>query len=197
MKTIKLLFISAVVGISSFVLSGNALAFFTDLVPVDIPDKAVVELVAPNNLTALINIANPKGDIFYNESVTMSDALTRYYDFTNLKGGIYTFYSSEEYSTTTKKIRVEGSSVEILSKEVDYKPVFSVKGKHLNVNYFNKKMEEIEFVIDGKYDNFYQDNEGNTISFGKQFDISKLPRGVYYALMNVGGKQYYHKFNVE
>ena len=32
MKTIKLLFVSAVVGISSFVFSGNASAFFIDLV---------------------------------------------------------------------------------------------------------------------------------------------------------------------
>lgn len=197
MRTIRLLVISAIAGISSFALSGNALAFFIDLVPVDIPDKAVFELVAPNDHSALINIADPKGAIFYNESVTMSDALKRYYDFTKLKGGIYTFYSSEEYSTTIKKIRVEKSSVEILSKEVEYKPVFSVKGKHLNVNYFNKKMEEIEFVIDGRYGNFYQDNEGTAISYSKQFDISNLPKGEYYGLMNVGGKQYYHKFNID
>ena len=65
MKTIKLLFISAVVGISSFVLSGNALALFIDLVPVDIPDKAVFQLVAPNNHTTYIYISSPKGDIFY------------------------------------------------------------------------------------------------------------------------------------
>jgi len=197
MKTIKLLLVSAIVGISSFAFSGNVHAFFIDLVPVDIPDKAVFELVAPKNHTASINIASPGGDIFYKESISRDDARKRYYDFTDLESGVYTFYSSEEHITTTKKIRVDGSLVQILSKEVDYKPVFNVKGKHLNVNYYNQDMNEMEFIIDGKYANFYQDKEGNAISFSKQFDISDLPKGVYHALMNVGGKQHYHKFKVD
>ncbi|MEE9463120.1 MAG: hypothetical protein V3V53_14870 [Bacteroidales bacterium] len=197
MKTIKLLFVSAMVGISSFVFSGNALAFFIDLKPVDIPDKAVVRLEAPKNYTASIYIAGPEGDILLEESITLDEASTRLYDFTNLDNGIYTFHSSDEQSTTTKRIKVEGSSIEILSKEVEYKPIFNINDKSLSVNYLNMGSEDIEFIIEGKYSSFYLVDEGNEIRFRKQFDISKLPRGEYYALMNVGNKQYYHKFNVE
>jgi hypothetical protein len=197
MKTIKLLFVSAIVGISSFIFSGNVHAFFIDLVPVDIPDKAVVKLVSPNNQTAFIYIAGPEGDFLLRESITLDEASRRLYDFTNLENGIYTFYSSDEQSTTTKKFKVEGSSVEILSKEVEYKPIFNIKGKHLTVNYFNKEMEDVEFIIEGRNLYFRQDEDGNAISFQKQFDISKLLRGEYYASMKVGRNQYYHKFNVE
>lgn len=197
MKTIKLLFISAIVGISSFVFSGNASAFFIDLVPVDIPDKAVVRLVAPKNYTASIYIAGPKGDLLLEESITLDEASTRLYDFTNLDNGIYTFHSSDEQSTTTKRIKVEGSSIEILSKEVEFKPIFNINDKSLSVSYLNNGSEDIEFIIEDKYSSFYQIDEGNEISFSKQLDISRLPRGEYYALMNVGGKQHYHNFKVD
>jgi hypothetical protein len=84
-----------------------------------------------------------------------------------------------------------------LSKEVDYKPVFNIDDKILSVNYLNKGSEDIELIIEGKYSSYYQNDEGNEISFSKQLDISRLPRGEYYALMNVGGKQHYHKFKVD
>jgi hypothetical protein len=195
MKAIKLFFVSALAGVSSFVFTGDLLA--VDLVPVDIPDRSVFKLVAPSNHMVAIDITNPEGEILHRESVSLDEASIRLYDFTNLEDGVYTFYSSDEYSTTTKKIHVMGSGVEILRKEVEYKPVFHIREKKLTVSYLNQELDDVEFTIEGKNLNYCEDKMGNAISIQKQFDISRLPRGDYYALVKVGNKQYYHQFNID
>jgi hypothetical protein len=125
-----------------------------------------------------------------------SDATTKVYDFSNLRDGIYTFESKSENMNITKKIGVEGSKVEILSKESEFKPIFSVENDELRVNFLNQNMEDVEFSIESTAEVFYQENEGNEMNFQKKFNISNLWLGDYYAKLKVAGNTYYHYFNV-
>jgi hypothetical protein len=141
-----------------------------------------------------VYVADANGMIVYQEDIKAMTTYGKTYDLSELDDGIYTFTSSGDYITTTKKIKVEGSSATEISKEATYKPVFSLKDKYLRVNYFNKAGEDIELSIVGSGEIFYEGNMSNDISYGKMLDISKMPKGSYYANLKVGNKEYSQLF---
>ena len=122
---------------------------------------------------------------------------TRVYDLSNLEKGMYTFYSSSEQVDVTKKVMVDGTSIEILSKEMEYKPVFTIQDDKLMINYLNLEQEEIEVNIDNARYDIYSNNEGNPLSYNKILDISKMFHGEYRAQIKAGDKVFDHYFRVQ
>ena len=116
------------------------------------------------------------------------------YDLSDLEDGTYTFTSTDEYITTTKKIKVEGSSAMEISKEATYRPVFLIKDKYLKVQFYNQNKEDIEFTVESSGTLFHENKAGNDPVFGAMLDVSKMPKGKYYARMKVGNKDYYYPF---
>jgi len=195
MRTMKSVLITASVGVSSLFLGDYA--FATDGVtisPSNTEAKVKVQVAEPRMQDISVYVADARGKIVYQEDIKAMTTYGKTYDLSELNDGIYTFTSSGEYITTTKKIKVEGSSTREISKEATYKPVFSLKDKYLRVNYFNKAGEDIEFSIEGSGGIFYEGKMSHDISYGKMLDISKMPKGSYYANLKVGNKEFSHPF---
>ena len=88
------------------------------------------------------------------------------------------------------------SSVEVLSNEVEYKPIFSAKEGSLRVNYLNINAEDIKFTIEGQNSVHYESADGNDVSYQKMLDISEMLPGDYYATVEAGDKTYSYYFYV-
>ena len=195
MNTMKALLVLATIGISSLITAGNA--FATDAVTVSTNStnkKVKVEVIKPKLQDISVYIADAKGIIIYKENIQAKTTYGKVFDLSNLGDGIYTFTSSGEYVTTTKKIMVEGSSAREINKEVTYKPVISLKDNYLKVHFFNKDQEDIEFTVEGSGLIYHDSKAGNDIVYGEMLDVSKMPNGKYFAKVKVGNKSYYHQF---
>jgi hypothetical protein len=198
MKTMKGIFWASAMGLGSILLCSNALA--TDFLSVypSSKEKTVKVEVKPSTLKdASISLSSMKGNVLHNESIKARTAYGKVYDFSKLEDGIYTFYSESDYVTTIKQVQVEKASVKILSTEVEYSPVFVLKNQMLAVNFFNKDLEDMEFSIENNAAVFYENEEGNNISFQKMLNISQMPPGEYYATLKVGGRTFGHTFTVD
>ncbi len=195
MKTINSLIAVAVLGLSTILFAGNAYAFL-EVTPLNMMDKAVVKVVFPNDQNSFI-IADSEGKIILRETIKKGSSTAKIYNFSNVDDGIYTLYSTIEYGIATTKIMVKNSSIEVISNEVDYKPVFIIKDNHLLVNYLNLEQEEIEMVIYNSNAELYRSTEGNSQVYQKKFHFSHHERGEYFATITVGRKNYTHSFYID
>jgi len=95
-----------------------------------------------------------------------------------------------------KRQQIHRSDVEVLSNEVEYKPVFSTKDGTLRVNYLNIKSEDIKFSIESGNSVFYESVDGSDISYQKMLNISTMHPEDYYATVEAGDKTYSYYFYV-
>jgi len=191
----KSVLVTAIIVVSTLLPGGNAYA--TDGVtvsPSSTEAKIKVRVAEPRMQDISVYVADAKGTIVYHETIKARTTYGKMYDFSGLDDGIYTFTSNGEIISTTKKIKVEGSSVRELSKEASYKPFITLNDNYLKVNYFNKAQEDIELSVEGSGDIFHESKSNNDLVYGKMMDISKMPIGNYYVKMKVGNKEYYHQF---
>jgi hypothetical protein len=191
----KTALLTTAIGVCSLILGENARATDAVTVSTSTTEKKVrVQVAEPRLQDISVYVTNEDGNIIYQEDIRASTTYAKVYDLSKLDDGIYTFTSSGELITTTKEIKVEGSSTTELSREAEYQPYIYVKDNHLRVNYFNKNQEDIEFSIVSSKAIFHESKEGNDIAYGKLLDISNMPSGEYFARLKVGNKQYYHAF---
>ena len=195
MKThnLTLALVAAMLSVTSFF--GEASAFVI-VVPVEVSDKTMVQVSSPAKLAASIYIFDAAGRKLVSDEITPG-ASTKYYDFTKLPDGVYTFESFAGQMNIAKQIEVRNSRVEILSRETEFKPFFVMDGSALKVSFLNQDMENIEFSIENNIEVFYQEEEGNDLTFNKKFNTSRMQAGEYYATLKVDGRTFYHYFRVD
>ena len=159
--------------------------------------KAVVELESLKSIDVGIMVTDDKGRVLYEETIQSQKPYGRVYDFTALSDGIYTITSNDDYIRTTSQVEVQHAVVEVLSNEVEYKPVFQTRENSLLVNYFNSDARDITFTIENDYGVLYESTEGNNHSFQKRVNIRKMMPGRYYAKVDIGDRSYSYDFYVK
>lgn len=184
--------IAAMIMATTFTLKASD---FVSVIPVDIPERTIVQVTSPLKASASILIYDFEGTMLFSDRLS-PEVSTRLFDFSQLPDGVYTFESNSDYISITKKIGIKDSRVEVLSKETEFKPVFAVDGDQLTVNFLNLDQSSVEFSIENENSVFYNETEGSEMHFGKKFDISKMVNGEYFARLKVDGKTFYHYFNV-
>jgi hypothetical protein len=167
-----------------------------NVTPITSEKKARVELQRPKSIDVSIFVTDAEGRVLHEETTKSQKSYGRVYDFTNLQDGKYTIISNDDYITTTTEVQVHRSDVEVLSNEVEYKPVFSSKEGFLKVNYLNIKSEDIKFTIESGNSVLYESADGNDLSYHKMLNISKMYPGDYYATVEAGDKTYSYYFYV-
>lgn len=195
MRTMKAVLVTATLGVGSLLVGESA--FATDAVTMSTSEteKTVkVQVIEPRLQDISVHVADAEGKVIYQEDIRARTTYGKVYDLSNLEDGVYTFTSDGEYISTTKKIEVEGSTAKEISKEATYKPVITLKGDYLKVNYFNKGQEDIEFSIEGSGEIFHESDGSNEVAYGEMLDVSQMPSGNYYARLKIGNKEYYHSF---
>jgi hypothetical protein len=194
MKTTRLSIAFAAALLSATSFTGKVSAF-VNLIPMDIPERTLVQLTSPSNVSASIYFYDGAGKLLLSDKIH-PESSTKLYDFSNLPDGVYTFESQTDQMNITKKLVIKDSKVEILSKETEFKPYFSVDENEMKVSFVNQDQKAVEFSIENDQEVFYQGNGESDFHFKKMLDISNLMFGEYYAKLKVGAKTYYHYFNV-
>ena len=195
MRTMKAVLVTATLGVGSLLVGESA--FATDAVTVSTSNtekKVTVQVLEPRLQDISVQVADAEGKVFYQEDIRARTTYGKVYDLSRLEDGVYTFTSDGEYISTTKKIKVEGSTAREISSEATYKPVITMKGDYLKVHYFNKGKEDIEFTIEGSGEIFHESDGGNEVVYGEMLDVSRMPSGNYFARLKVGNKEFYHSF---
>jgi hypothetical protein len=194
MKNFKhsIYFAAVIIGTSFF---SNKAAATIPIIPMDISERAVVRVFAVPNQTGSVSISDANGNAINIYSLDPGDSSSKLFDFSNVENGLYTFDVESELMNTTTKLKVEDSYIEIIGNDVEYKPVFIVDGNDLKVNYFNTDQEDMQLSIESYGVVFYTEEEGNSLTLQKRFDIRKIKTGgEYYVKLVVGDKTYYHTF---
>ena len=198
MRTLKTILITAAIGTGMLISGGNS--FATDAVTVSTNNtakKVKVAVSQPTLYDISVRVADDKGYVIHHENIKAKTRFGKVYDLSNLDDGIYTITSSSELVSTTKKIKVEGSSTREIGIETTHKPHFELKDKHLQIQLLNQDRESIKISIDG-FETIHQESyAGNDQVFAKILDVSSLPRGEYSAEVKVGKKSHYHRFKIK
>jgi hypothetical protein len=198
MKTMKTLMTMLSIGVSAVIYNSNAYAGdVMNVTPRGPEKKAIVSLRAPALEEATLFVTNMDGNVIHNEDIQSRTSYGKVYDFSNLENGIYTIISHSAYLTTIKEVKVDRDHIEVVSEEVEYKPVFLVKEDAISVNYFNQDADEISFSIESGNTVFYEHTEGRDIAFKKMLDTSQMPRGEYHATLKAGGRTYSQYFKID
>ena len=197
MKTMNAILATITIGASALLFTVNAYAGDEmNVTPITSEKKARVELKRPKSIDVSIFVIDVEGHVLHEETIKSQKSYGRVYDFTHLQDGKYTIISNDDYIRTTTEVNVHQSDVEVLSNEVEYKPVFSTEGSYLRVNYLNIKSEDIKFTIEGGNSVLYESADGKNVSYQKMLDISKMLPGDYHATVEAGDKTYGYSFYV-
>ena len=197
MKTMNAILATITIGASALLstveaYSGDGM----EITPMTSEKKARVELKSPKSIDVSIFVTSDEGKVVHEETLQSQKSYGRVYDFSYLKDGKYTIISDDEFIRTTTEVKVHWTDIEVLSNEVEYKPIFSTKGSSVMVNYLNINSEDIKFSIEGEQGVLYESAEGSDISFQKKMGISKMHPGDYSANVEVGSKTYSYYFYV-
>ena len=197
MKTMNAILATITIGASALLFTVDAYAGDEmNVTPITSEKKARVELKRPKSIDVTIYVTNVDGNVLHEETIKSQKSYGRVYYFTNLQDGKYTIISNDDYIRTTTDIQIHRSDVEVLSNEVEYKPVFSTKDGTLRVNYLNIKSEDIKFSIESGNSVFYESVDGSDISYQKMLNISTMHPEDYYATVEAGDKTYSYYFYV-
>jgi len=198
MKTMKAILATITIGVSALISTVDAYAGDgMEITPITSEKKARVELKNPKSIDVSVFVTNEEGKVVHEETLQSQKSYGRIFDFKYLKDGKYTIISDDEYIRTTTEVKVHWTDIEVLSNEVEYKPIFSTKGSSVMVNYLNINSEDIKFSIEGEQGILYESAEGSDISFQKKMSISKMHPGDYYANIEVGSKTYSYYFYIK
>jgi len=198
MRKMKAFLITAAIGAGSLITGGNSFATDAVTVTTNNTNKHVKVTVSQPMLHDItVRVADDKGYIIHHEDIKAKTMFGKVYDLSNLDDGIYTITSSSGLVTTTKKIKVEGSSTREIGEVTTHKPLIVLKDNYLKIQFLNQDQENIEITVDGFETIHHESHAGNDMVFGKMLDVSELPRGEYSAEVKVGKNSYYQRFKIK
>jgi hypothetical protein len=194
MKTIKLTTLLVTAMLFSTILSARANSPMVDVRIMNIESKPLIQI--DQSLDTYVSISDTEGITLFSERVDANSSSARVFDFSRIKDGTYFIKVESDLKDVFKTVVVNSSNVEVIADEKEYKPLFIVENGLLKINYFNMDMKDIEYSIENAAAVYYEGKNKANLNFEKQFNISNLSRGKYFAKLEAGNKTYYHHFTV-
>ena len=183
------------IAVGAFLFTGNTSAYFNvSTIPGN--NKSIVEITVADNIKTSLFIYNPQGIIIHDEIIEPGQKNTKLFDLSNFGDGVYSFNSEMDYINTTKEIEVKNSSAEVISKVVEFSPVFTMEGDNLLINFLNIDQENIILAIESDYMVYHEGFEGSSATYHKMLNVGNLPWGEYSAMLTVGERTFRHTFKV-
>jgi hypothetical protein len=196
MKSLKITSIIAAVLFVSTTFTAKATSPFVDILLMEIPTKPIIQVAASESVDAYVTISDNYGTLVYGDRINSKTSSAKIFDFSNMKEGTYIIETESDYVDIKKKVVVNNSAIEVISKERSYKPIFIIKDDLLKINYLNKNMKDIELTLENSSKVFFEGKDDAQLSYQKLLDISTLFNGQYYARLEVGDETFYYYFNI-
>jgi YbbR domain-containing protein len=193
MKTTKTIFATMAMSIVAMFLTANLYAdVYLNVLPLETSKKVLVELTPPAKSTVTIYLYNEKGQLVYNEDIKEGSSYKKVFDFSNARNGIHTIVSDSKYLKETKEIKVEGTSIEVVSTKYLHRPVFTVKDDVLRIKYLNPTQSNVKLSIENSAKTYFNRDMPSEAVFIKSFDLKKLSPGNYTVSFEVDGYEFTH-----
>lgn len=160
------------------------------VVPFETSKKALVELSFPILSEVAIYVYDNDDNLVRHENIEKGSVYKRIYDFSELERGYYTIISDSKDLKVTKIIQVNTQSIEVVSTEYFYRPVFTMQGDILHIEYKNPDQSDVKISIEDSEDIYYMENLQGDELFKKSFNIQQLSRGEYTVRFEVNGYRF-------
>ncbi|WP_209405315.1 hypothetical protein [Pseudozobellia sp. WGM2] len=158
--------------------------------------SVVFELEADAGKTT-IKLLDKESNVIYYETVEKV-GYAKKFDLQNLKDGQYYFLTDDSLRTTTYTIDVDGSSISILDKKEDTKPVYRKKEGVIYFNHLNLDKNKVNVdVFDSSNRLVFSQEWKDTMVVEKVFNFKTAFKDVYTVVVTDGKKSYYETISVK
>jgi hypothetical protein len=194
MKTIQTKVLIVVFMLGSFVNYANNDLDFNKIINAKKVKVAFKNVKKGHQLT----LKNEKGVKLHSETVSITGLLTKVFDLSSLKNGIYTIELNKDYEIIVKTLEVKNNKIIFneASKKVILKPVIRNKENILMISKanFHKKSMKIALYFDDEI--IYSETLENEEIFNRVYKLDEEIKGEYRAVLSINSRSYFYNFKL-
>ncbi|OWW23734.1 hypothetical protein B4Q04_18465 [Zobellia sp. OII3] len=165
------------------------------VVPNENVKSFVYELDSQSGSTTIKFIDAEQNVIFFEK--VEKGAYAKKFDLSNLKDGLYFFKSEDELKTISYTISIEGSTVKVIDRKENSKPVFRVKDGRVYLNLLNLDKKDVNIqVYDSSNRLVFSEKREDEMTIEKAFDFTKAYSGDYTVVVRDSKETYYKEISV-
>jgi hypothetical protein len=182
MKTIKLAATMAFVALAT--LTNAVERPKLNVIPVN-NDRAIVTVSNETAAYMELSILAANGDVVYYRQT--SDPVTNYhkiYDFKNLAHGKYMLNLKVNDTNISNNFEVSTKGIKVGENKMTFDPWFAFSNNELKVSYLNFDQEKLYLYLYNDNGLVYHNRLGRDFSITKGYDLSKLEKGNYKAVLS-------------
>ena len=188
MKTIKLAVTMALVALATFTNAVERPKL--NVIPVN-NERAIVAVSNENAAYMELSILASNGDVVYYRQT--KDPVTSYhklYDFKNLAHGKYVLNLKVNDTNVTNGFEVSAKGIKVGENKMTFDPWFAFSNNELKVSYLNFDQEDLYLYLYNDNGLVYQKRLGKDFSITKGYDLTKLQKGNYRAVLSSDSSDY-------
>jgi len=148
----------------------------------------------PVNDNTYITIYDTEGNSIFSDMFSPKNKTSKVFDFASVSDGTYTMITDNKYTTLEKTIELKDRQVTIIEKDITYRPVFSLDGDLLKVNYLNANKGDISITLESSAWIHLDKKVGNQMAYGEILNLKNLPKGEYTFTLKVDSSEYTYNF---
>ena len=194
MKTIQKKALVVIFILGSFVNYANSDMDFNKIINAKKVKVAFKNVKKGHQLT----LKNKKGVQLHSETVSKKGLLTKVFDLSSLKDGIYTIELEKDYEIIVRTLEVNNNNVIFneTSKKVIFKPVFRNEENILKISKINfqKKPMKIALYFDDEI--IYSETVESDKIFNRVYKLDKKIKGDYSAVLYINNRSFFYNFKL-
>lgn len=156
----------------------------------------VIELDKPT-LEYRVRFVDMEDHIIYSQRIHKSEIRDKKLDLTKLPIGNYVLTIENYFRSTEFMITVERAGASMVSKKIDYKPIFRKKDGRVYLNLLNLDLNPVDIEVRDAMDRLlFSETMDGTLTVVKSFNFKKALEGIYIIKVKDGATVYTEEINV-
>ena len=138
-----------------------------------------------------ISVSDMDGEVLYYREARAEQLESRkIFDFSKSEPGVYKMKVKFDGGSNEQLVTVTKAGVEVGETIRKAEPVFSYNDNLLMLSFLNQNKKEMTFNLYSGGSLIYEKKFNDSSSLNKKFDLSKLDKGDYQVVFNVGDDNY-------
>ena len=160
-------------------------------------EKAVVAISSLTNSNLKISVKDNMGRIvYYKETNEQSDNYRKVYDFSELEEGSYHLSVVSDDLTTERPFQIKRGEITVGEEKTTIEPFFGYKDGLLRCCYLNFQKENVSLNFYVENSLIYSKKIGRNFNVVEGFNLSKLRKGNYVAILSAGEREYAYNVHI-
>ncbi len=160
--------------------------------------KSVVFELDAQTQNTFISMLDKNGNVIYSEKIEVAKGYAKKFDLNGLPEGKYYLHVENTMKETVYTLEVTASSVSIVTKDENNKPVFRKEGGRVFLNLLNLDLEAVSIkVYDSENRIVHVETVNDEMLVEKVFNFEKAYSGIYTVAVVDGNDTYYEEVIVK